>query len=121
MKKILFVVALMLMVSSAFAVDLEAGLVKPLAPDLTVNLGMSVGIGWGDIPEKIPYLGGHKLFTDFLYVDSNVALGASVALSPSSEEDNKLRLGASIWRESGGSESGFKWSVYLRNAVSWNW
>jgi len=117
--KLVFIVVFLLMVSySAFAIDLEAGVVKPIAPEMSTSIGLNLGVGLGEwkwnVPVVCDLIGGHKMFADFLYVNKHPALGFSFATT--ADDENKLRLGFSLWKS-----DGFEWSVYVRNGVTWTW
>lgn len=102
----------------ASAIDLEAGVVKPIAPDLTTTIGLNLGVGLGTFPVNVPVasdlIGGHKMFADFLWINSHPALGWSFATDV--EDKDHIRIGFSVWRA-----DAFEWSVYLRNGVCWTW
>lgn len=93
----------------------EARVVKPLAPDLTLAVGGGLSVSLDEIPEDMPVVGGRTLFGDLIWVPGGVAAGASVSLRPL-EQDNGLRLGAALWRG-----DGFRWSAYLARALEFNW
>jgi hypothetical protein len=93
----------------------EARVVKPLAPDLTLAMGGGVSVSVGELPAGAPIVNGRTLFGDLVWVPGGVAAGASVSLRPPAD-DNGLRLGAAMWRG-----NGFRWSVYLARALDLDW
>lgn len=93
----------------------EARVVKPLAPDLTLAVGGGVSVSLGELPGGAPIVGGRTLYGDLVLVPGGVAAGASVCLRPPAD-DNGLRLGAAAWRG-----DGFRWSAYLARALDVDW
>jgi hypothetical protein len=94
---------------------IEARVVKPLAPDLTLAVGGGISVSLGEIPENVPVVHGRMLFGDFIWVPGGVAAGASISLKKL-ECDDHLRLGTALWRG-----DGFRWSVYLARAIDFEW
>jgi len=84
----------------------ECGIIKPIAPNMTLAMGCSGSLKLWTMPEKWPVLGGRELFADLLVItdngDSNPFLGASLTLV------EKTRLGAAVWKE-----DNTRWSIYL--------
>ena len=84
----------------------ECGIIKPIAPDMTLSLGCAGSLKLWTMPERWPVLGSRELFADLLIVtgngDSNPFLGGSVTLY------ERTRLGAAVW-----TEAGTRWSLYL--------
>ena len=85
---------------------LELGAIKPIAPDLTLDLGLSASVALFEIPEDFALLPGRPVYMDFLFVTSNGSsnpfLGASVGIY------DDLRLGAAVWREDSA-----RWTIYM--------
>jgi len=92
----------------ASAADLvgEIGCVKPIAPDLTLDLGLTASTHLFSVSDDVPVLGGRSIYADLLVITSNGTanplLGASLTLY------EKTRIGAAVWRE-----SNTRWSIYL--------
>jgi len=84
----------------------ECGIIKPIAPDMTLAMGCSGSLKLWTMPDGWPVLGGRELFADLLVItdngDSNPFLGASLTLV------EKTRLGAAVWKE-----DNTRWSIYL--------
>ena len=95
--------------------DVEARVIKPIAPDLTLAIGGGLSVLLGQVPSGVPILEGRTLFGDFVAVPGGIAGGASVSLRPAGNDDG-LRLGVAIWRG-----ENFRWSAYLARAVPFHW
>lgn len=93
----------------------EARVVKPIAPDLTLAVGGGVSVSLGQIPCGVPVFERRALFGDLIWVPGGIAGGASISLR-SAVNDDGTRLGVAIWRG-----EGFRWSAYLARAVPFNW
>ncbi len=81
---------------------LEARAYKPILPDLSLQFGAGVAMQVGVIPDGwpllSPLLGGRRLFADWVLVEGQNALGASISLKRA-EVDDGARLFAVIWKE----------------------
>ena len=94
-----------------FGLDVQVGAVKPLMPDLTLDIGLSASVKLFDIPDEFAILAGQPIYVDFLFVTkngrSNPFAGASVGLY----ED--LRIGGAVW-----AEQSTRWTLYLVHPVA---
>ena len=100
--------ALTLCSTPANAADLvgEIGCVKPFAPDLTLDMGLTASTHLFTVGGNVPVLGGRSIYADLLVITSNgkanPLLGGSITLYETT------RVGAAVWRE-----SNTRWSLYL--------
>ena len=101
--------------AGADPLDLEARVYKPLAPDVTLEVGGGIAVELGTVPERWfvvgPVLGGHKVFADILYIRGKSAFGGSVSLRKA-ERDDHIRLWGTGWKD-----TGWEWSCGV--AVGW--
>jgi len=84
----------------------ECGIIKPIAPDMTLAMGCSGSVKLWTMPDGWPIFGGRELFADLLVItdngDSNPFLGASLTLY------EETRVGGAVWKE-----DNTRWSIYL--------
>lgn len=95
--------------------ELEGRVVKPLAPDLSLEFGGGISVELGLLPPDWPVIAERRVFVDALLVGGQVALGMSLSLRGARQDDG-LRLGGAIYRS-----EGFEWSLYLARAVEFRW
>jgi len=115
--KLLLTVTLALLFCSAVASaegfgTLQLGIIKPVAPNITLDLGLTGSIGIWTLPEKLPMVGGKNLWADFIYLGTNGMVGGSVPLGIGIPGMDGIRGGVTAWFE-GGWSGDPKWSLYL--------
>ena len=84
-----------------------------LFPDAGVDIGARIGFGLLTWPSDWLIVGGHRQFASILLCNGHPALGLDIGVTTAAN-DNKVRLGASVWNE-GGSHYG--WTMYLAGGV----
>lgn len=89
---IVVVLCALALAAGAEALELEGGTIAALNSDC--DLGLSVSVG-AELPEWLPVLGGHLGFADLLTVNTQQAIGLSVSIRKSDEDDG-WRIGGTI-------------------------
>jgi len=90
------------------AADLGLGIIKPLAPDLTLDIGLTASYRVFTAPDDWLLFGGRDIYADLLAI-GGISGKPLVGLGASIQAFAVTRLGGVIWPEGGGA----KWSVYL--------
>ena len=117
MRKVTMLVCVMVMVFGLVTVDataknfdLEIGIVKPIAPDVTLDIGLTGSVKLCTTPSEWNIIGGRDIYADFLYIDGNGMCGVSGSLGGNEGDNARLRFGATFWLE---SDSEPAWTMYI--------
>jgi hypothetical protein len=84
--------------------------ITPVYLTETAEIGLTLGLNLGPLPESVLFLGEHPLCLDFLAINGGYGAGVSVGLKRASE-DNNLRLGVGAWGDG-------EFAVYVRTATA---
>ena len=108
-------VALLVSVTPAFALNLEVGGGMTIFPLRGADVGPFVSVNVWEIPKNIPVLGGEAVFADFGVINGVASFGPAVSIK-AGEKDTRMRFGWSAWRD-----AHLDCTFYVRYGAPFTW